>query len=84
MVYIGFWTNGSQGRVLGARLTLDWEDSNLLVAFITFCITIVTTSLWKIACIILHHLYLKPEPQDALYHQRQALLRNSTSAGAGL
>ncbi|KAJ8127569.1 hypothetical protein O1611_g6069 [Lasiodiplodia mahajangana] len=61
-VYIGLWTNWSQGIALGSTLTLSRDNANLLIGAITFFITIVAV------------------PRDALYHQRQAIIRNSSSA----
>ncbi|KAI8626174.1 hypothetical protein F5Y19DRAFT_466563 [Xylariaceae sp. FL1651] len=70
-VYVGVWTNWSQGRVLGARITLDQQGANLLIAFVAFYITLVTSSTWRIACFVLHWYYSSRRSRDALHHQRQ-------------
>ncbi|KAJ0116553.1 hypothetical protein J7T55_007533 [Diaporthe amygdali] len=79
-VHLGTWINWSRGRVMGATLTLDRVDGNLLIAFTAVFVGIVTERFWRIACILFYRCYSSPEPRDALYHQRQAILRNSASA----
>lgn len=83
-VYLGIWTNWSRGRVLGATLTLSREDGNYVLAFTAFFIGLVSTRFWRILCFILHNSFSTSTPRDALYHQQQAILRNSDSADAGL
>lgn len=83
-IHIGFWTNWSHGRVLGATLTLDQEDGALLIAFVALFVAFVGARLWKIACYALHHYFSDSANRDAIYHQRQAVLRNSDTAEAGL
>jgi hypothetical protein len=83
-VYLGMWTNWSRGRVLGATLTLSREDGNYLLSFTAFFIGFVSTRFWRIMCFILHNLFSTSTPRDALYHQQQAILRNSYSADSGL
>lgn len=84
-VHVGTWINWSRGRVLGSTLTLSRQhDADLLIAFTAFFIAFVATRTWRILCFILHRNYSTPEPQDAAYHQRQAILRNSTSPEDGL
>lgn len=83
-VHLGTWTNWSRGRVMGATLTLDRRGGNLLIAFTAVFVGIVTERLWRIACILFYRCYSTPEPRDALYHQQQAILRNSTSPVAAV
>ncbi|KAI0194455.1 hypothetical protein EV127DRAFT_509375 [Xylaria flabelliformis] len=81
-VHIGFWTNWSKGEILGSTLTLSRSDANLLIAFLAFWVTIVTSHIWKLTCFILHAFFSSTsEPQDGFYHQRQLLLRNSSGPG---
>ncbi|KAI8945458.1 hypothetical protein F4801DRAFT_597842 [Xylaria longipes] len=83
-VHIGFWTNWSKGQILGSTLTLSRSDANLLIAFLAFWVTVVTSHIWKLTCFILHGLFSSAsEPQDGFYHQRQLLLRNSSGPAAG-
>ncbi|KAI1757375.1 hypothetical protein F4782DRAFT_127228 [Xylaria castorea] len=84
-VHIGFWTNWSKGQILGSTLTLSRSDANLLIAFLAFWVTIVTSHIWKLTCFILHAFFSSAsEPQDGFYHQRQLLLRNSKGPGASV
>ncbi|KAH8901160.1 hypothetical protein GQ53DRAFT_584347, partial [Thozetella sp. PMI_491] len=79
-VYLGFWTNWSKGQVFGATLTLSTSQGNLLVAFVAFFVAFVGSRLWQILCLILHFAYSTPSPADGLHNQRQAVLRNASSA----
>ncbi|KAI8623922.1 hypothetical protein F5Y19DRAFT_468179 [Xylariaceae sp. FL1651] len=83
-VHIGIWTNWSRGRVLGATLTVDRQDADLLIAFIAFFISFVASRVWRIFCFVSHRLYSTVEPQGAIHHQHQAILRNSSSGEDGL
>lgn len=40
-------------------------------------------SFWRLGCFALHRYFSTVEPQDGLYHQRQAILRNSDTAQDG-
>lgn len=76
-VYIGFWTNWSDGKIMGAVLTLGRSDANLLIAFVAFFLTVITTRLWAIISFSFHAALSTPKPRDTLHHQRQVLLRNN-------
>ncbi|KAK0621819.1 hypothetical protein B0T17DRAFT_642089 [Bombardia bombarda] len=77
-VYIGFWTDWSYGKVLGATLTLERSDATLLIAFAAFYLTIVTTHIWAISCFCFHSCFSTRDPRDTVHHQRQAILRNNS------
>ncbi|KAI1112279.1 hypothetical protein F5Y14DRAFT_463742 [Nemania sp. NC0429] len=79
-VHIGLWTDWSYGKILGSTLTLSRDNANLLIGAVTFFITIVAVYIWKIISFSLHAYYSDPGPRDGLYHQRQAIIRNSSSA----
>ncbi|KAJ2981336.1 hypothetical protein NUW58_g6714 [Xylaria curta] len=83
-VYVGIWTNWSRGRVMGSTLTLRRRDADLLIAFTAFFIAFVTTRAWRILCFMFHRFYSTADPRDALYHQRQTILRNSSSPESGI
>lgn len=83
-VYLGIWTNWSRGYILGGTLTLKRDQGDLLIAFIAFFIAFVATRFWRTICFALHRTYSKSEAEDAVYHQRQAILRNSAGAEDGL
>lgn len=83
-VHLGMWTNWSHGRVMGSTLTLSRQDGNYLLSFTAFFIGLVSTRFWRILCFALHNSSSTSSPRDALYHQQQAILRNSYSANSGL
>lgn len=83
-VHIGAWTNWSHGPILGATLTLDRQSGGLLIAALALFIVWVGTSFWRICCFTFHQVYSSDTAKDGLYHQRQAILRNSGSAWRGL
>lgn len=76
-VYTGFWTNWSDGKVMGATLTLTNSSARLLSAFVVFYLTVVTTRLWAIISFGVHAAISTSEARGTLHHQRQALLRNN-------
>jgi hypothetical protein len=82
-VYTGVWTNWARGRVMGSTLTLTRQNGSLLIAFTAFFIGLVASRFWSILALILHRVYSSSN-RDALYHQRQAILRNSGSAELAL
>lgn len=83
-VHLGFWTNWSNGRIRGATITLNSRDGALLTAFIALFVTFTGTSFWRIACFTLHRIFSSDKPQDGLYHQQQAILRNSVNGTSAL
>jgi hypothetical protein len=83
-VYTGIWINWSHGIINGATLTLNRGDANLLIASLAIFVGLVGTRIWRISCFIIHQLYSTQSAQNGLYHQRQALLRNSPNATSGL
>lgn len=85
-VYLGVWTNWSiGGRITGSTITLNRRDGALLTAFLAIFVTFTGSRLWRIICFISHQVLLsKPgTPQDGLYHQRQAILRNANDEKVG-
>jgi hypothetical protein len=83
-VYLGFWTNWSQDKVHGATVTLTQNNGGLLIAFVALFVGAAGKSFWKLLCFALHRLLSAPTvPQDGLYHQRQAILRNSETSLQG-
>lgn len=83
-VYHGVWINWSRGPVFGATITMTRRDGALLIAFIALFVTLVGTSFWRLSCFTLHYIYSTEVAQDGLYHQRQAILRNSANGASGL
>ena len=82
-VHLGFWTNWSQGKYEGATLTLSRRDGALLISFIAIFVALSGKSLWRICCFIIHRCSSTTTPQDALHHQRQAILRNADTPEDG-
>lgn len=83
-VYVGIWTNWSRGHVLGSTLTLRRGDADLLIAFTAFFIAFVASRAWRVLCFTFHRLYSTASPQNTIYHQCQAIFRNSSSPENGI
>ncbi|KAF3005233.1 hypothetical protein E8E14_003097 [Neopestalotiopsis sp. 37M] len=85
-IRLGVWTNWSRGSIMGLTLTLTRKDASLLIAFTAFFISFVGSRFWKIVCFLCHRYFSSPltAPEDALHHQRQVILRNSSAAESGL
>ncbi|KAH7053229.1 hypothetical protein B0J12DRAFT_622697 [Macrophomina phaseolina] len=83
-IYTGFWTNWSRGPVLGATITTPRQSGTIFIAILALFVSIVGTHFWNITCFCLHYILSSSKPQDALYHQRQATLRNSATGTSGL
>ncbi|KAK7985794.1 hypothetical protein PG996_004965 [Apiospora saccharicola] len=79
-IYLGSWTNWSQGSaVKGATLTTTREQGNFLIAFTALFVPFVASRFWRIFAILFHQCYSTPNKRDAVHHQRQIVLRNSSS-----
>ncbi|KAI1427461.1 hypothetical protein F5Y12DRAFT_736805 [Xylaria sp. FL1777] len=83
-VYVGTWTNWSRGQILGATLTLGRREVDLLIAFTALFVAFVATRVWRIICFAIHQSCSKETPQNAIYHQHQAILRNSSTPEDGI
>lgn len=83
-IHLGIWTDWTRGPVLGQTLTLSRNNANLLIAFTASFVVFVGSRIWAIACLSLHRTYSTAEQRDALHHQRQVVLRNSSSSDSGL
>lgn len=79
-VFCGVWTNWDRGPTMGSTLTLRRRDADQLVAFTAFFVALVSSRFWRLAAQVYHRCYSTQDPQDALHHHRQAILRNSVSA----
>lgn len=64
---------------MGQTLTLRRQEANLLIAFTASIIAFVAARTWRIFCFFTHRYYSTSDPQSIVYHQRQAILRNSAS-----
>ncbi|KAH8585616.1 hypothetical protein B0O99DRAFT_696297 [Bisporella sp. PMI_857] len=77
-IYTGFWINRSLGAFRGATITLGRQTGGLLIAFIALYISATGRSLWKITSFVLHATFSTATAKDGIYHQRQAILRNTS------
>ncbi|KAI6777700.1 uncharacterized protein J7T54_005369 [Emericellopsis cladophorae] len=74
------WTNWSEGRILGATITLSARDGALLLSAIAVFVAWVTSQLWILIRFAIHqHLARRvcQVPRDGLYFQQRAILRNA-------
>lgn len=83
-VYLGVWTNWSHGKLSGLTLTLTNRNGALLTAFLALFVTFTSTCFWRIASFGLHQYLSAKSAEDGLYHQRQSVLRNTSSGTSGL
>jgi len=83
-IYTGTWVNWQAGLLYGAQFTTTSPQALCLVSFLAIFIVIVGRHFWGILRFILHQLRVVRSPQDGLYYQQQALLRNSASSTAAL
>jgi hypothetical protein len=81
-VQLGLWTNWSRGPVGGLTLTLAQKHGALLTAFLALLITFTGGRFWKILRILIHQHLSSSEPEDAIYHQRQVILRNTETSSS--
>lgn len=77
-VQLGYWTNWAHGKVHGSTITRTSRDGALLTAAIAVFVTFAGTRFWKLCTFALHLCLSDEKPQDSVYHQRQAVLRNSS------
>ncbi|KAF2107522.1 hypothetical protein BDV96DRAFT_506035 [Lophiotrema nucula] len=82
-VHLGFWTNWSQGKIQGATVTLTRDRGAFLIAFLAIFVGMAGKSFWRLGCFCLHRYFSSHDREDGLYHQRQAILRNSDTAQDG-
>ncbi|CZR67750.1 uncharacterized protein PAC_17649 [Phialocephala subalpina] len=78
-IYVGVWTNWSQGAIMGSTLTLSAQHGTILISVLTLFIRLIGGRTWGIICFIAHQLRTTKEAKDGLYHQQQATLRNNAS-----
>jgi hypothetical protein len=83
-VYLGIWTNWSHGSVAGLTLTTTLKNGGLLIAFLALFVTFTGTAFWTIMSFAIHQMLSRQTPQSAIYHQRQAILRNSDTTASAL
>lgn len=67
----------------GATITLSKRDGGFLTAFLALFVAMVGKSFWRLFCLTAHTVFSSSAAQNGLYHQRQAILRNSNESVAG-
>lgn len=83
-VYLGFWTNWSQGATAGLTYTTTLDNGAFFIAFLALFVTFTGTCFWSIVSFIIHQIFSRQAPQNAIYHQQQAILRTSDTSSAAL
>src|SRR5438034_5572139 len=75
--FIGVWINRSKTTVNAPTLTLTTQGGVYLSSFLAMFIRVAGGSAWNICRFLLHQYRSTSQQRDALYHQQQAILRNS-------
>lgn len=78
-VYYGIWINHAVGGVYASTLTLSSRNGAYLIAVLALFIRIVGSAMWSIMRLFLFRYYWTRVPTGGLDHQRQAILRNTTT-----
>lgn len=79
-IYTGLWINHSRSLLLGATLTLTDRDAAFLLALLAIVAATAGHSFWRILSYVTHQLRSSRGPNDAIFYQQQAVLKNSNSA----
>ena len=79
-IYLGFWLNRSSGTLRGATLTLDSRGGAFLIAFLALFVGVIGRSIWKVVRVVLHLSLSTIQAESGIYHQRNAILRNTSLA----
>ena len=77
--HIGLWKNWSKDTLSVTTVTTSLTVGYIFISAVTLFVSIVGSYCWTIFCYALHQHRSSPKPQDGLYHQEQAILRNSVS-----
>ena len=65
-------------------MTMSLRDGAYLIAFLALYVRLTGSHLWSIFCHFAFRVHSTSSPQSGLYHQQQAILRNSASVGRTL
>jgi len=79
-VHLGHWINLSYGTIRGSTVTLTKRDGAFLTAAIAIFVSFAGARFWRVVTFVVSLCLTKRAPQDGVYHQRQAVLRNSPDA----
>jgi hypothetical protein len=84
-VFVGYWTDWSNGRVLGASITVPDSSGRYILSGTATFIGIVAGFAWALVVYFLHNTRVRVnrdsdlEDEDLLHLQQQVSLRNSQS-----
>ncbi|KAJ5667428.1 hypothetical protein N7507_003292 [Penicillium longicatenatum] len=83
-IYIGVWTDWSQGQIRGATLTLSQLNAGILSSFLALLATSAGGLFWSIVAFSIHQSNTTPdgEREDALQTFRQLIFRNKAAITA--
>ncbi|KAL8394281.1 hypothetical protein RB595_002301 [Gaeumannomyces hyphopodioides] len=81
-IYTGVWTSYDSATGSTIILTVPQDIGALLTAFLALFVSLSLGHLWSIICFVLHQARSTPQRSSGVHHQRQALLRNTTTAAA--
>jgi hypothetical protein len=79
-IYLGIWTDWSHGPIAGLTLTTTLQSGDLLVSFLAIFVTFTGSSFWRIISFVIHQMCSRHTLQPLVYHQQQAILRNSETS----
>jgi hypothetical protein len=82
-VQTGIWHNNSNPGAYATSLTIDVRTGAFLIAGLATFVTMVGGRFWAIVAFAIHQLRTTPADRDGIYHQQQAIYRN-TSTGLGV
>lgn len=78
-IFEGVWTNWSHGRVLGLTLTVSPQKASILSPALAILVSVAGAQLWRLFQYALHQARVASEDRNLVYHQSQAILRNTGS-----
>jgi hypothetical protein len=79
-IYVGRWTDYSQGRVLGDTVTLNVRWGGYLIAALSTFIGIAGAAFWVITAFVIHQFSVREKDDDGVFFQHQVIYRNQGSA----
>jgi hypothetical protein len=79
LIHTGLWINWAYGSILGPTLTISSRDGAYLVAFLALFVQLTGSHFWSLLSYFIFKVRKTDKPKDGLYHQYQAILRNTQS-----
>lgn len=78
-IYQGVWMDWSRGGVSGTTLTLSPSNAAILSSGLAILISIAGAQLWRLLQFSLHQARATADERNFIYHQTQAVLRNTAT-----